>query len=81
MISLGSDGRVLSQGSLTKVLATDDKLSKELAKGAQAVDKVEQQVDVEAPDADAPTKKGSEGKLVAAEEISVGAVGWPSCEL
>ena len=70
---------MLSQGSLTKALASNVKLSKELAEDVKTIDKAEDEVDALAPNTDtAPKKEG--GKLVAEEEISIGQVGWPACK-
>lgn len=76
VVSMGADGRIKSQGSLSKALSKNKKL-------AQAVKKVEQTQKVQLkqapPEASAvaPIKK-PDGKLILAEEISVGHVGWPA---
>ena len=80
VVSLGTDGRIVSQGSLSKVLAKDDKLSKELAEEQAEMAKAEHEVDVVEPDDEAAPKK-SDGKLIVAEEISEGHISWASCEL
>ena len=80
VVSLGTDGRVVSQGTLSKVLAKDDKLSKELAEERAEMEKAENEVDAVEPDDEAAPKK-SDGKLVVAEEISEGHVSWASREL
>ncbi len=75
VVSLGMDGRVQSQGSLSKVLAKDDKLAEELAEAREEIKKAENEVDhVEPDDENAPKK--ADGKLVVAEEISEGHVSW-----
>ena len=43
VVSLGTDGRVQSQGTLSKVLAKDDNLSKELAEERAEMEKAEKQ--------------------------------------
>ena len=50
VVSLGTDGRVVSQGTLSKVLAKDDKLSKELAEERAEMEKAENEVDAVEPD-------------------------------
>ncbi|KAH9945600.1 hypothetical protein B0H21DRAFT_822934 [Amylocystis lapponica] len=63
VVSLGSDGRLSSQGSLSKALAKDKKLSAEVAEESEEVTKADQEVDE-------PTEKKSDGKLVVAEEVA-----------
>ena len=78
VVSLGADGRLLSQGSLSMALEKDQKLSAEFAEEGNEIEKSEQEIDqdVEAPIAKA---KKSDGKLIVSEEISQGHVGWPAC--
>lgn len=78
MIALGPDGRVLSQGSLSTALATDKKLF-EVAENDNALAEKSDQLIDESEEVDG-TKK-SDGKLVMAEEVSEGHVGWSACEL
>lgn len=75
VVSLGNDGRILSQGSLSKVLAKDKKLSAEVAEETKEIEKAEHAVDIIDPDSE---RKKPDGKLIVAEEISEGHVGWPS---
>jgi hypothetical protein len=73
VVSLRSDGRVVSQGSLSSAL----KLNKALSSEAEA-DQTEPELAGEMPDTgmpDAPTKTCS-GKLIVAEEIAEGHVSW-----
>ncbi|TCD68042.1 hypothetical protein EIP91_011586 [Steccherinum ochraceum] len=77
VVALGKNGTISSQGDLPKVLAKDGLLSaefeneeKELAKAEDTVDGVEPQ-----------ESKQVDGKLVMAEEIAVGRVGWPAIKL
>ena len=79
VVSLGTDGRVVSQGTLSKVLAKDDKLSKELAAEQAEMAKAENEVDSVEPDEEAAPKK-TDGKLIVEEEIAEGHVSWASCE-
>ncbi|KAI8982789.1 multidrug resistance-associated ABC transporter [Trametes punicea] len=80
VVSLGTDGRVASQGTLSKVLAKDKKLSEELAEEREEIQKAETEVDHIDPDDEAAPKK-SDGKLVVAEEIAEGHIGWPALRL
>ena len=79
VVSLGTDGRVVSQGTLSKVLAKDDKLSKELAEEQAEMAKAENEVDGVEPDEEAAPKK-TDGKLIVEEEIAEGHISWASCE-
>ena len=79
VVSLGTDGRIVSQGTLSKVLAKDDKLSKELADEQAELQKAEDSVDAVEPDEEAAPKK-SDGKLIVEEEISEGHISWASRE-
>ncbi|KAI0758154.1 multidrug resistance-associated ABC transporter [Fomes fomentarius] len=80
VISLGMDGRVQSQGSLSKILAKDDKLAEELAEAREEIKKAENEVDYVEPDDENAPKK-ADGKLVVAEEISEGHVSWTALKL
>ena len=79
VVSLGTDGRVVSQGTLSKVLAKDDKLSKELAEEQAEMAKAENEVDGDEPDEEAAPKK-TDGKLIVEEEIAEGHISWASCK-
>ncbi|EKM60769.1 uncharacterized protein PHACADRAFT_246884 [Phanerochaete carnosa HHB-10118-sp] len=80
VVSLGTDGRIKSQGTLSSALAKDKKLAKEAAESAQETDKAEHTVDRSEPVAESAAPK-SDGKLIVAEEISEGHVGWPALKL
>ncbi|CCM05744.1 uncharacterized protein FIBRA_07976 [Fibroporia radiculosa] len=73
VVDVGSNGQIVSQGTMSEALEQDDTLAAELAKETEELEKVNQEVDQE-KEADAPGK--SDGKLVVAEEISVGHLGW-----
>ena len=79
VVSFGTDGRVQSQGTLSKVLAKDDKLAEELAEESEEIKKAETEVDHVDPDDEAAPPK-ADGKLVVAEEISEGHISWQACE-
>ncbi|TCD61578.1 hypothetical protein EIP91_008233 [Steccherinum ochraceum] len=80
VVSLGTDGRVLSQGTLDSALARDRKLESEVNKEREASEKEEQTVKpIVAEGVDAPKKPN--GLLVVVEEIAVGHVGWSACAL
>lgn len=75
IVSMGNNGQILSQGSLSKALAKDKKLSKELKEEAKQIEKIEHEVDAVEP---AEGNKKTDGKLIVAEEIEEGHVGWPA---
>lgn len=76
-VSLGSDGRLLSQGTISTVLKVDQFLSAEIELEKKEAEKAEEIVDEVA--LDVPVKQGA-GKLILAEEISEGRVTWTACE-
>ncbi|KIJ68833.1 hypothetical protein HYDPIDRAFT_173463 [Hydnomerulius pinastri MD-312] len=79
VVSLNSNGRIVSQGSISDVIAKDDKLAAEIAKEQEILEKEEQAVDSVEPTAEVKDK--SDGKLVMAEEILEGHVSWPAFKL
>lgn len=80
VVSLGADGRVHSQLSVSDALATDNALVKEFQAEKEAIDEAEKEVDAENPTraAQVDAAKDPRGKLIAAEEVSEGHVGWPA---
>lgn len=76
VVSLGSDGRVLSQGTLSKALAISRTLTKGLKAEEAELRKAEETVDGEVPEV--PESKS--GKLMVAEEVAEGHVSWSACE-
>ncbi|KAH9921468.1 P-loop containing nucleoside triphosphate hydrolase protein [Fomitopsis serialis] len=69
VVSLGTDGRIASQGTLSKVLAKDKELSKEIEEENKEIEKAEHTVDDQQPNEE---PKKSDGKLILSEEVSVG---------
>ncbi|KAI0080061.1 P-loop containing nucleoside triphosphate hydrolase protein [Panus rudis PR-1116 ss-1] len=78
VVSLGSDGRVLSQGTLSKALAKNKKLAVELKEETEEIQKHEDEID-QPDEPDVPAK--SDGKLIVDEEIALGHVGWKALKL
>jgi hypothetical protein len=72
-ISIGLDGRVLSQGTVQDALAKNGILAEEVARDELKIDKARHQVDM-------PVVGGRayapEGKLIVAEEVAEGPVSW-----
>lgn len=73
VVSVGLDGRVHSQASISDALAEDEVLAEEVSKDQALLEKAEIQVDSEEV-ADEPKKR--DGKLILAEEIEIGRVSW-----
>ncbi len=76
VVSLGSDGRIVGKGGVAEVLADSDALKEEVAVEQAALAKAEETIDdaqVNPEDA-----KIAGGKLIAAEEVELGHVGWPA---
>ena len=76
VISLGSDGRMICQGTMSKALATNKALTKELKAKEAELHKAGETVDGDAPGA--PESKS--GRLMVAEEVAEGHVSWSACE-
>ena len=74
VVALGNDGRIISQGSLDKALKEDDQLFEELKAEVDEMAKAEQEVDASGKDEE--TLRPGDGKLIVAEEIGEGRVGW-----
>ncbi|KAJ7495858.1 hypothetical protein B0H11DRAFT_2000914 [Mycena galericulata] len=77
VVSLGLDGRVRSQGSISDALAKDEVLAQEVREDQEIFETVEKEID--APPAGEEPKKT--GKLIVEEEIEIGHVSWKSLNL
>lgn len=72
------DGRINSQGSLSSAISRSKRLANEAKADMEAMDEVTEAID--APVTNKPeSSKKSDGKLIVAEEIREGHLGWPSC--
>ncbi|KIP03522.1 hypothetical protein PHLGIDRAFT_534840 [Phlebiopsis gigantea 11061_1 CR5-6] len=78
VVSLGSDGRIKSQGSLSSTLSKDTKLSAHVAKEASEIERADEVIDEAKEDKPVET---STGKLIVAEEVSEGHVNWSALSL
>lgn len=81
VVSVGSDGRIASQGSVADALRSNPKLRAEAEKDEELEKKGDQVVDDTNPTDDKETKPKANGKLMVAEEIAEGHVGWPALKL
>ncbi|KAH9886265.1 P-loop containing nucleoside triphosphate hydrolase protein [Cubamyces lactineus] len=82
VVSVGPNGRILSQGSLLSALEQDSKLMQDLKEEQEEIRKVEGEIDADDEDKseDGPAKLAT-GKLVVAEEMEDGHVGWSALKL
>ncbi|KAJ3523042.1 hypothetical protein NMY22_g11626 [Coprinellus aureogranulatus] len=76
IVSMGSDGRVLSQGSVSDTLKLDRKLAKELKTEEEKLKKADDEVE-----AHEEAGKPADGKLILAEEQEEGHVGWGALKM
>jgi hypothetical protein len=76
VVSFGSDGRIHSQGTISEITKRGP-LAAQIRKDQQVLDKAEQEVDVEAPEA--KPADTADGKLIVAEEIQLGHVSGSAC--
>ncbi|THH33272.1 hypothetical protein EUX98_g944 [Antrodiella citrinella] len=72
VVSLSSDGRIISQGSLSSALAKDKTLQLEVNKEQQALEMEEQTVEETTAEASAKPK----GQLIVEEEVAIGRLSW-----
>ena len=73
---MGSDGRILSQGSISEV-NLDEKLAKEMKADEELLKKADDTVDESKDEVNKP----ADGKLIVAEEVDEGHVSWSACKL
>ncbi|KAI0711801.1 P-loop containing nucleoside triphosphate hydrolase protein [Cerioporus squamosus] len=81
VVDMGPDGRILSQGSLDSALSRDSKLLKEIEEEQKVLEKAEQEIDKVDEIEKGEKAKQSSGKLVVAEEVEEGHVGWKAIAL
>jgi hypothetical protein len=73
-VSIGTNGRVIAQGTILEVVGIDKSISKELQRNEEEIEIAEEEIDKP----DEPTHPKSSGKLIMAEEIEMGHVSWGS---
>ena len=76
VVSLDTDGNIVSQGSVSDAIAKDATLQEEMKREEEAVE-LDEIEDATTDDKPADEKKG---KLVVAEEIAHGHVSWKACQ-
>lgn len=72
IVSMSSDGRILSQGSTSETLKLDRKFERELRLEEELATKAGEEVEIQ----QAEVKESSDGKLIIAEEVEEGHVSW-----
>ena len=72
VVSLGQDGRILCQGTLSEALKSNKALRKEVKAEEPRAVKTDEVID----DATPEIPEGKGGKLIAKEELAVGHVSW-----
>ncbi|KAG8702087.1 hypothetical protein FRC09_004964 [Ceratobasidium sp. 395] len=74
VVSLGPNGRIISQGSVAETIQSSTKLRTDIEKGKRDEKRGEPIKDDKEP------IKQADGKLIVAEEVAEGHVGWPAME-
>ncbi|KAG6877093.1 hypothetical protein C0993_010329 [Termitomyces sp. T159_Od127] len=80
VVSLGSDGQILSQGSISDALAKNSTLEAEVAQETQKEEGAEGAGDGDREEAEAEARK-EEGKLIVEEESGEGHISWGSVKM
>ncbi|KAH7097252.1 hypothetical protein BKA62DRAFT_751274 [Auriculariales sp. MPI-PUGE-AT-0066] len=81
-VSLNIDGRIIAQGTPNEVLQrADSKFIRNAQEAVEAVRKVEEAIDEKPTGTEPETKAKASGKLVVAEEIATGHIGWDALKL
>lgn len=80
VISLGTNGRVVSQGSIGDAFRFNPKLKAEAERSRELERKSEHESNTAENTQEQRVKK-SDGKLMVAEEVAEGHVGWPAVML
>ena len=80
VVDVGPDGRILSQGTLENALARDSQLLKDIEHETEKLHEVDQDAEIDGEKTEDVNAQSSAGKLVVAEEIEEGHIGWAACE-
>ncbi len=75
VVSIGADGCIASQGSVSETLAKDSKLVEEFKHEEEAIELDENEDETEANDSEV-----KDGKLIVAEEVEEGHVSIGACK-
>ncbi|KAF9469452.1 P-loop containing nucleoside triphosphate hydrolase protein [Collybia nuda] len=77
VVSLGSDGKIISRGTISDALEKSSQLKLEVAKELDVKMKEEETVDSDRVN----TQKEAEGKLILEEEVAEGHISWASIKM
>ena len=80
VVDIGPDGRILSQGTLENALAHDSQLLKDIEHETEKLHEADQDTEIDGEKTEDVNAQSSSGKLVVAEEIEEGHIGWAACE-
>ena len=80
VVDVGSDGRILSQGTLENALAHDSQLLKDIEHETEKLHEADQDTEIDGEKTEDVNAQPSSGKLVVAEEIEEVHIGWAACE-
>lgn len=80
VISVGGDGRILSQGTISDALKSSKTLLEEFRQDQDKVKKSDAEIDAEPMGAKSSANVVADGKLIVAEEVEEGHVGWGTCK-
>lgn len=75
VVSLNTDGYILSQGSIKDAVSKDAALAEEMKHEEEAIELDENEETTMAQPAD-----DKKGKLIVPEEIAIGHIGWDTCK-
>lgn len=70
-VSIGTDGKIVAQGTIPEVLGADKVMSKRMQQVEESIEMAEEEMEK-------PAAPQSGGKLIVAEEIEEGHVSWQS---
>ena len=77
VVSIGSNGQILSQGTIADALALNRELKQEVAKEGEMEAKAEGEIDATTA---VDTRKEADGKLIVEEEVADGHISFSSGE-
>ncbi|CAE6487644.1 unnamed protein product [Rhizoctonia solani] len=81
VVSLGSNGRIVSQGYVSEVIRTNARFRAEVEKEKQIEEATQTVEALDSTEEKLERIKKTDGKLIVEEEVAIGHVGWPSLKL
>ncbi|KAK7005853.1 ATP-binding cassette transporter [Favolaschia claudopus] len=80
VVSVGSDGRVHGQDTISDALKQDEELAKEVSRDQEMTEAAEKEMD-DAITSETEKLQKKDGKLIVAEEIALGNVSWKAINM